>query len=241
MFCRFLLIGFLIGLILFPAAGPLSAQQTQSAAPGKTVPQTPSADKTAPVSRWISLSTAANGAWEPCNFGGDGEVHFSAERIEMTAGDPLTGVRLKQDHFPREQFEIELQARRTEGFDFFCGLTFPIGKGYASFILGGWSGGVVGLSSIDGQDASENDTTTFKTFENGRWYTVRVRVDQQRIRCWIDDKVFVDQPRGEHEFTVRSEMDPSLPVGIAGFQVTSELRNLRWRRLAAMPESNAGE
>ena len=37
-------------------------------------------------------------------------------------------------------------------------------------------GGVVGLSSIGGFDASENETTQFVEFKNGQWYKIRLRV-----------------------------------------------------------------
>ncbi|QEG41942.1 3-keto-disaccharide hydrolase [Roseimaritima ulvae] len=194
----------------------------------------PAADaKTADGAKWIALPTTADGPWESCNFGGDGEIEYKDGVAHLGFGDPLTGIRLKKEDFPKENFEIELQARRTSGFDFFCGLTFPVGEGNVSFVLGGWSGGVVGISSIDDQDASENETTDFKTFKNGTWFTVRARVDEKKIQCWIDDKQFVDVQRGDHKFSIRNEMDPSLPVGVAAFQVTSEIRNVRWRKLSA--------
>ncbi len=129
-----------------------------------------------------------NGSWVVSQFGGDGPVEIGDNSIKFGFGDPLTGIRWEGDVL-RENYEIELEARRTDGFDFFCGLTFPVGENNVSFILGGWGGGVVGISSIDGRDASENDTTSFRNFDNEQWYKVRVRVDPNEIRCWIDDKV----------------------------------------------------
>ena len=35
-------------------------------------------------------------------------------------------------------YELRLEAKRVEGGDFFCGLTFPVGKEYCTLILGGW-------------------------------------------------------------------------------------------------------
>ncbi|WP_153559038.1 3-keto-disaccharide hydrolase [Roseimaritima sediminicola] len=210
------------------AASPAAETESSDESPAKaSQPAGKADDKT----KWIALPTTAEGPWENCNFGGDGEITFEDGVAKLGFGDPLTGIRLTKEGFPRENFEIQLQARRTSGFDFFCGLTFPVGKGHVSFILGGWSGGVVGISSIDGRDASENETTDFRTFENEQWYTVRARVDEKTIQCWIDDKQHVDVERGDHEFTIRNEMDPSLPVGIAAFQVTSEIRNVRYRKL----------
>lgn len=188
---------------------------------------------------WKKLPAVEDGPWEPCNFGGDGEVEIEAGVIKLGFGDPLTGVRLKPK-FPKENFEIELEARRTTGYDFFCGLTFPVGEGNCSFVLGGWGGGVVGLSSIDQMDASENETTNFKTFDNEKWFKIRVRVSEKQVEGWIDDKVFVSVPRQDRDFAIRAEMDPTLPVGIACYQCTAEVRNVRWRSLRGKDsQSNA--
>ena len=170
------------------------------------------------------------GSWEVSQFGGDGPVEIGDERIKFGFGDPLTGVRWEGDLL-RESFEIELQARRTDGFDFFCGLTFPVGENHVSFILGGWGGGVVGISSIDGRDASENDTTSFRAFNNDQWYKVRVRVDPYEIRAWIDDKEACAHPRKGHKFDIRYEMDQCVPLGLAAYQCKSEFRGIRIRKL----------
>lgn len=172
------------------------------------------------------------GQWETCNFGGDGPVKIGPSLIRLGYGDPLTGVRWSGE-FPRDSFEIRLEARRTDGHDFFCGLTFPVGEGKCSLILGGWGGGVVGLSSINGEDASSNETTQFKVFDNDVWYKVKLRVTPEKIVAHLDDKVWVDQERGNHNFDIRIEMDPTLPLGVANFQCQTEMRGIEWRRLDA--------
>lgn len=60
---------------------------------------------------------------------------------------------------PVMNYELSLEAMRVDGSDFFCGLTFPVGSNFCSFIVGGWGGGVVGLSSLNSEDASQNETT----------------------------------------------------------------------------------
>jgi hypothetical protein len=170
------------------------------------------------------------GSWEVSQFGGDGPVEIGDELIKFGFGDPLTGIRWEGEVL-RESYEIELEARRTDGFDFFCGLTFPVGESHVSFILGGWGGGVVGISSIDGRDASENDTTSFRAFNNEQWYKVRVRVDPCEIRAWVDDKEACSHPRKGHKFDIRYEMDQCVPLGLAAFQCKSEFRGIRIRKL----------
>ena len=100
--------------------------------------------------------------------------------------------RLGANTVPRYRLEVELEAMRVEGSDFFCGLTFPIKDEFCSLIVGGWGGGVVGLSSVDGSDASENETTGYREFEKGKWYPIKLRVTDQRITAWIDGKEEVD-------------------------------------------------
>ncbi len=201
---------------------------TKADTDGKTTPETTDKGQSGDQKSWKALK----GKWEPCQFGGDGEVEIGADLIKFGFGDPLTGIRWEGDVL-KENFEIELEARRTEGFDFFCGLTFPVGENNVTFVLGGWGGGVVGISSVDGYDASENDTTDFRNFDNEDWYKVRVRVDPFKIRCWINDKIACTQYRKGHEFDIRYEMDPCVPLGVAAFQCKAEYRGARVRQLTA--------
>ncbi len=181
---------------------------------------------------WTSLLEGQRlGEWKPTPFGGEGEVTAKDGVLRIEMGVDLSGVTW-QGKFPRKDFEIELEARRVDGTDFFCGLTFPVGDEHCSLILGGWGGGVVGLSSIDGQDAANNDTTQVMAFDTNRWYAVRVRVTGDRIGCWLDGQQIIDQPLADHIISVREEVIPSQPLGIATYSTTAEIRGIRWRPLA---------
>ena len=169
--------------------------------------------------------------WKPTPFGGEGEVRVAAGAIEIAQGSDMSGITWCGE-FPRQEYEISLDARRVEGSDFFCGLTFPVGDDPCSLIVGGWGGGVVGLSSIDGRDAANNDTTHYHAFKTGQWYAVRVRVTPERIECFIDDERVVDQPLAGHALSIRDEVIPSKPLGIATYATTAQLKNLRWRTIA---------
>ena len=180
---------------------------------------------------WRSLFDGKSlGGWEAIEFGGEGEVTVTDGEIVIGSGDPLSGI-VWQQAFPSDAYEISLEAKRAEGFDFFCGLTFPVGEDCCSLILGGWGGGLIGLSSVDGFDASENGTTDYKEFELGRWYSVTVRVESDRITCLLDGKEIISQPRTDHEISIRAEMFLCKPLGIASYATTSRLRNLQYRRL----------
>jgi hypothetical protein len=131
----------------------------------------------------------------------------------------------------RVDYEIGVEARRLAGNDFFCGLTFPVGQAYCSFIVGGWGGAVTGLSSLDGEDASENETSTVKNLEDQRWYAIRVRVTAERIQAWIDDAVWVDVKTTGRRIGIRPEVEASRPLGIASWRTTAALRTIRLRKL----------
>lgn len=171
--------------------------------------------------------------WEVTQFGGEGKVEVKDGELILGMGDPLTGITWRGKEFPKSGFEIKLEAKRIQGNDFLCGLTFPIGDKHASLIGGGWGGGVVGLSSVDGNDASENSTSTFRDFENGRWYNFRVRVDEEHITAWVDDERVFKQDRKNRDFSVRAEVMSSRPLGFCVFQSKVAVRNLAWRPLKA--------
>jgi hypothetical protein len=172
------------------------------------------------------------GKWRPTGFGGEGEVVVEDGAIRIGMGADLSGITWSGE-VPRQNYEIALDAQRADGNDFFCGLTFPVGQDPCSFIVGGWGGGVVGLSSIDGEDAAHNATTSFKEFKTGRWYAIRVRVSPERIVCFIDDEQVVDQPLKDRKLSIRDEVSSSKPLGIATYATTALVKNIRWRPLPA--------
>lgn len=171
--------------------------------------------------------------WTMTDFFRPGKVSRQGDIIIFEEGTPLTGITTERKDFPTENFEIELQARRVTGNDFLCGLTFPVGKGFCTFIAGGWGGGLIGLSSVDGSDASENQTTGFHEFENGKWYKFKVSVDDQLVRGWIDGKEIFSQEREGRDFSTRIEVFACQPLGLCAFQSKVEIKDFRWRPLSS--------
>ena len=97
--------------------------------------------------------------WTPTKFYAPSDVSVEEGRIVLAAGKDLTGVTWTGGPLPSTNYELTLEAMRVAGNDFFAGITFPVGESFCSLILGGWGGTVVGLSSINRMDASENDTS----------------------------------------------------------------------------------
>ncbi|NSW95311.1 MAG: DUF1080 domain-containing protein [Bacteroidales bacterium] len=163
--------------------------------------------------------------WEITNFGPQGPVYVSGDAIILGMGDGCTGITWKKE-FPEINYEVTLEAKRIDGNDFFCGITFPVAKSPCSLIIGGWGGTTVGLSSINGRDASENETTLLRRFEENRWYSIRLRVTTDSIRAWIDREPVVDLAIEDKVLSIRPEVELSKPFGIASWRTTGAVRNI---------------
>ena len=169
--------------------------------------------------------------WQPSKFTGAGDVKVENGQIVIDAGRSLSGITWTGPDFPKTNYELALQAMRVEGRDFFSGVTFPVADSFCSLILGGWGGTVIGLSSINSEDASQNSTSQSMDFELGRWYNVRIKVTTDKIEAWLDDRQIISQDLKGNRITIRMEMEPSLPLGIATWKTKAALRDIRLRRL----------
>ena len=127
--------------------------------------------------------------------------------------------------------EITLEAMRFEGSDFFCGLTFPVNDRPCTLILGGWGGSLCGLSSLDHMDASENETTRMISFENDKWYRVRLRVVPDHIQAWLNDEALFDVDVTGKNLDIRIEVEESKPLGIATWNTGGAVRNIKLKKL----------
>ena len=85
--------------------------------------------------------------------------------IVMEKGKKMNGVTYAGKDFPKSDYEVVLEGKRIDGRDFFCTTTFPVGDGFCSLVVGGWGGKLTGISSINGSDASENETTSSMDFK----------------------------------------------------------------------------
>lgn len=171
--------------------------------------------------------------WKITDFAGKGEVLVKDGQLIMKEGNMFTGVNYTNP-VPTVNYEVNFDACRLAGSDFFCGFTFPVSNSWCSLIVGGWGGGVVGISSINGADASENETTKYVTFNNGQWYHIRVRVTSKKIEAWIDNDKMVDVDWTDKKISCRpGEIEESRPFGIATWGTTGAIRDMTLRRLKA--------
>jgi len=149
--------------------------------------------------------------------------------ILLERGAPFVGVN-GTNAMPASNYELAFDAMRVAGDDFFCGLTFPVGNAHCSLILGGWGGGLVGISNVDGYDASENETTKYVSFESGRWYRVRLLVTEQKIQAWIEQKQVVNLIIVGRKLDVRfGEIMLSRPFGLCSWETSAAFRSIKLR------------
>jgi hypothetical protein len=169
---------------------------------------------------------------EKFDFERHGKVCVKDGAILLGMGTPASGVCIdpKIHSVPTSNYEVTFDARRTQGDDFFCGLTFPVDKTFCTLILGGWGGGTVGLSNIDNAAADENETTNFINFKQNQWYKIRLRVTDKEINVWVGKEHLIELERKDHKFSIWWEQEPVRPLGFASWNTAAAYRNveLHW-------------
>ena len=169
--------------------------------------------------------------WRETLFSGHGQVRVESGSMVLAPGAPMTGITWTGS-FPHSDYEVRFEAARMKGNDFFASMTFPVGESFCTLVTGGWGGDIVGLSSLDGWDASENETRSYLNFENGKWYVFRLQVTGDRIRAWIDDQSVVNVViTGRIISLRRGEINLSTPFGFASYGSAGVLRKIEYRLL----------
>lgn len=170
--------------------------------------------------------------WKETPFTGHGTVSVENGTVILGTGY-ITGVNWAGS-FPKSNYEVRLEAARLQGSDFFAGITFPVGDTFCTWINGGWGGEIIGLSSLEDSDASENETTSRLQFQKGRWYALRLRVTDHDISAWIDDDQVIYVELANRTIGLRfGEIDLSKPFGVASYDTKAALRKIEYRLLPA--------
>jgi hypothetical protein len=204
-----------------PAATPTNAPATPAPGPNRW------------STNWSALFDGQSLTnWAVSDFVGHGPITVEDGHIKIGKGEDLGGINWTNGPLPKTDYEISLDAVKTAGADFFCGLTFPVADSSCSLIVGGWGGGLVGLSSLDDRDASENETTRVVEIETGHWYHVVVRVTPQKIEAWLDKENIVSVSIVGRKVSLRpGPIYLSEPLGVATYSTTAELKDFKLRLL----------
>jgi len=171
--------------------------------------------------------------WSVTDYAGRGEVMLDGNgSILLEFGIALTGVHWTGKNLPKINYEIHWDAKKVMGTDFFGSLTFPFRESHATLILGGWGGALVGISSIDGFDASENESATAHFFQMNQWYSCRLQVTERHLKFWVDKEKLIDCEVEGRSLSMRTgEIEMSKPLGFSTYDTTGMIRNVSLLRL----------
>ncbi|MFN0077713.1 MAG: family 16 glycoside hydrolase [Prosthecobacter sp.] len=216
----------------------------------RTHPQTPALHALASVATVLLILTQCSpprgierklltaefaSSWKTAGIAEAGKVTIKDGEITLHPGQPMTGVRFEAwqtAELPLSRYSIEYEAMRVEGNDFFGTVTFPVNDALVSLVIGGWGGTLVGISSIDDLDASENTTTGNAFFKNYEWHKVRIEVRDDDLRAWINGKLFVNVSTKGHQLGLRAgDIEKCAPFGFASYATHARIRDVIIRRL----------
>jgi len=166
--------------------------------------------------------------WKIVPLEGGGKVNvLSNGLVECGIGDPMTGIAYTNAPLTMN-YELSLEAQRAEGSDFFIALTIPVEKSFCTVIIGGWGGGLCGLSSFDHNDASENQWAEGLRLENNRWYTLRVRITPGVLQVFLNKDLYTARIEYDNanRFSLRAgDIDKTKPLGLATYRTRALWRN----------------
>ncbi len=188
-------------------------------------------DQPKPITRWELFAEPFIDQWKEAAMPKTGGTAREAEGFVLKAGQPMTGIVFadwSKQGLPLTDYAISYEAMRTSGHDFFGALTFPVGspERCVTFVLGGWGGSQVGISSIDGFDASENETGSSQHLENDRWYRVRIEVSNRWLKVLLNDRPIINTNITSRTLTLRAgEVVNCVPFGFATYRTEGKLRN----------------
>ena len=94
-----------------------------------------------------------------------------------------------------------------------------------------WGGSVCGLSSLDGLDAAHNETRTLRHVPTGARCRIDLRVRPDRVEADLDDRSLVRCDLAGHQLSLRAEMEPTTPFGLAAYACRAAIAEVAWRPL----------
>jgi len=173
----------------------------------------------------------------------DGWTPLEKTKYDMDSGSTVTNgtILLKRgvpysaiiinDKFPKSNYEVRLRAMRLSNDDIFCGILFPVKTTYCSAVFGGWGNWIVGISCVDGLYADENNAGDTMHFDNNVWYEIRLRVTDEYIKAWVNNKEVISQELKGHYISPYPGLEMFAPFGIFTYDTAAAYDRIEFRRL----------
>ena len=204
---------------------PEVATETPSSAESPATTPQSHVDDSDLSSRRVLFDPSLLGDWETGVFGNPDEFDTTDEGVVIPQTSTIAGMTYRGTA-PTTPYVMHVDVTKRYGDDFFLGLTFPVRDSHLTLVLGGWGGGVSGLSCIDGKDASDNATRHVEYFPNGKRQMVVLDVTDTRVVARLDGRVLVDADLTGKELGLRTEVLASRPVGVATFATCSLIHSI---------------
>ena len=167
--------------------------------------------------------------WRETPFTGKGKVSVEDGAIVLDAGGPMTGITWTRD-VPRTNYEIRFEGRRIRGGDFFASLTFPVGIPIAPGLRA--AGAAISWACRASMDGTPRTTKRgpYFNFDNGRWYTLRLRVTEDRITAWIDNNQIINVEIAGRTIGLRpGPTKLCIPLGFMSYNTAGAVRRIEYR------------
>ncbi|MFO7936451.1 MAG: DUF1080 domain-containing protein [Kiritimatiellia bacterium] len=172
--------------------------------------------------------------WKVADIGAHGDVKVLPDGIvECGIGHSITGIAYTNS-FPAMNYELSIEGMRKEGSDFFMALTIPVETSFCTVIIGGWGGGLCGISSYDGNDAANNQWAEGLLLKDNAWYRLKVRVTPGVIQVSLNKDLYT--ARVEYDDCKRlslrfGDIEETLPLGLATFETKAHWRNFTFKKI----------
>jgi hypothetical protein len=174
--------------------------------------------------------------WKPM-----GTTHVENGTLVLE-GERFAGVATTRS-VPKIGYEVTVEAMRFTGKDF-GSLVFPFHEMHCGLTVGGFTGDVVGFGNVNGTGPGGPQSPVDRRIavEANRWYTVRLRVTEERIIAWLDNQLVITL--NPHGCTFEALGPPLRPLGVFAFGGKATIHSIRLRQLkspsAGFPEDFIG-
>ncbi|NLK40759.1 MAG: DUF1080 domain-containing protein, partial [Planctomycetes bacterium] len=152
--------------------------------------------------------------------------NWSIEGDELVQRSLASNVRLMFGDTGWTDYELTLEAKKTGGYEGFLVFFRANGNHYYFVNYGGWGNTLHGIEKGNGDGTwSIFVDRVSGSVNTDQWYTIRVRCEGLRIRCWLDDNLifnFSDRPGS-----------PNLAgqAGVGTWQTQARYRNITVKSL----------